>query len=570
MKYKFSNPVLLLIVIGTFLTSLTMLRSGSLYDFGVGFWGPNGHDAVWHLSVINQIKKQIPPLNPIFSGSELQNYHWGFDFLAAFLSNTFTLNVFDLYFRILPIIFGLLLGIFSFILVKKLTKNIFIAFWFVFLTYFSGSFGWIVTLLRSKSIGGESLFWSMQSASTLLNPPFALSLIVILGGLILWQKNRKNNKIITSIVIGIIFGLLSGIKIYAGILTGLSFSLFWFIKFLAKKATRFDLFLWVSIAVTSITILLGLNILSGSQSLLVFKPFWFVNSMIESVDKLYFPQLASLRFNLSYQLLSYKLPFFLALELFLLLIFTVGNLGTRIFGFYEIIKKIYTRNIKDIDIFILIFMFFAFLFPLLFVQKGTAWNTIQFFYYFLFFSNFYFAMFIAHTFQKKHLNYFIFGVFLVLFTIPTAYSTLKDYFGYPPPTTIPKNELEALNFLKNQKDGIVLAYPYDKYKKNGLSTPVPLYTYETTAYVSAITSKVTFLGDEMNLDITGFNWQKRLSETNEFFKTDNIFYQRGFLLNNNISYIYLVNDQKMPMPELDPQILKIFQNDCCRIYLVKK
>lgn len=568
-KSKTTIIITILILVGTLLTSLTMIRSGRIYDFGLGFWGPNGHDAVWHLSVINQIKKQIPPLNPSFSGSTLQNYHWGFDFLTAFLSQAFHLNDFDLYFRILPIIFGILLGLLSYILVKNITKNSNIAFWFVFLNYFAGSFGWLVTLFRNKNIGGESLFWSMQSASTFLNPPYALSLIILLTGLILWHKKRQQNKIFWSILIGIIFGLLSGIKIYAAILTGLSFSFLWLIKFINKKANKFDLFLWISIAATSILILFGLNILSFN-SLLIFQPFWFIHSMIESVDKLYLPQIASLRSNLSQQLFSYKLPFFIILELFFLFIFVIGNLGTRIFGFIEIIKKIYFQKTKNIDIFFFSFMFFAFLIPLFFVQKGTAWNTIQFFYYFIFFSNLYFAIFLNNIFQKKNIKYYALGIILIILTIPTTFSTLKDYFGYPPPSTIPKSELAALAFLKNQKDGIILTYPYDKYKKNNLNTPIPLYAYETTAYVSALTSKNTFLEDEMNLDITGFNWQERLKDINLFFKSDNLFYKRGFLINNNISYIYLVNDQNLPIPENDPQIIKIFENSNNRIYQVKR
>jgi hypothetical protein len=65
----------LIILIGTFIWSLTMIRSGINYNFGVGFWGPNGHDGIWHLSLINQLQHSIPPQNPVFSGTILTNYH---------------------------------------------------------------------------------------------------------------------------------------------------------------------------------------------------------------------------------------------------------------------------------------------------------------------------------------------------------------------------------------------------------------------------------------------------------------------------------------------------------------
>ena len=201
-----------------------MVRSGLKYDFGLGFWGPNGHDGIWHLSLINQLKQPIPPQNPVFSGTTLSQYHWGFDLLVPLLSTFTFLNPSILYFQILPFIFALLIGFLSYKLAYLITKNNRVSLFFVILNYFAGSFGWIYTLLVNRHFGGESLFWSMQSASTLLNPPFALSLILTLTGLILWQKYQtKSPKY--AVIIGLIFGFLSGIKVYAGILVGLGFSL---------------------------------------------------------------------------------------------------------------------------------------------------------------------------------------------------------------------------------------------------------------------------------------------------------------------------------------------------------
>ena len=44
--------------------------------------------------------------------------------------------------------------------------------------YFSSGFGFVVTAIRDGQFTGESMFWSQQSVSTLVNPPFALSLIL--------------------------------------------------------------------------------------------------------------------------------------------------------------------------------------------------------------------------------------------------------------------------------------------------------------------------------------------------------------------------------------------------------
>jgi hypothetical protein len=128
-------------------------------------------------------------------------------------------------------------------------------------------------------------------------------------------------------------------------------------------------------------------------------------------------------------------------------------------------------------------MTISFLIPMFFIQKGTSWNTIQFFYYFLFFSNLFFAQFLTSFLKNKNIIKIIILILFILIANIGTIATLKDYLGNPPPSALPQTEVEALNFLKNQPDGLVLTYPYDKYLKNNLTTPIPLYAYETTGYV---------------------------------------------------------------------------------------
>ncbi len=562
---KIQKFVLVLVILFSSLTlSLTMLRSGLNYDFGIGFWGPNGHDAIWHLSLINQLKSNIPPLNPIFSGTTLSNYHWGFNLVVALLSNLLKISPSILYFQILPPLFAILIGTLSFLLAYKITKNYYQSLFFVILNYFAGSFGWIYTLVTSGSLGGESQFWSMQSASTLLNPPYALSLVILLFGLILFLTQKLNTK--NSILLGFIFSLLTLSKIYAAIIFGFALATTIIISFLkTKKLSKYDLIIFSSFSFFFLIFSYYLGIFN-SESLVVFRPLWFPTTMIESIDKFYLPRLASYRFNLSQNITLIKLPVFLFIELLLLLIFIIGNSGIRIFGIKEIMVNPKFFNKKFLLISFM--LFFSLIFPLLFIQKGTAWNTIQFFYYFLFFLNFYTATFLA----KLLKNYKILTIILLFTAATTSYPTLKNYFGYPPPSAIPKNEVQALNFLSIQKPGITLTHPYNKFKKDELklSTPIPTYLYETTAYVSAFSGNQSFLEDEMNLDITGFDWQTRRSEALKFFSSTDSNVSRGFLLNNNISYIYLVDWQALSLSTLDLGLDLIYDNDGVRIYRVQR
>ena len=158
----------------------------------------------------------------------------------------------------------------------------------------------------------------------------------------------------------------------------------------------------------------------------------------------------------------------------------------------------------------------------------------------------------------------------MIFTLPTTYSTAKGYFGKTPATYIPKFELEALKFLKNQPDGVVLVYPYNKYDKDGLKTPLPLRFYETTAYVSAYSGNEVYLEDEMNNEITEYDWQKRKKLAIEFFESKDPITARGFLLNNNIDYIYLVGDQSYSLADDQLGLEVIFVNQQAKIVKVKK
>ncbi|NCU31447.1 MAG: hypothetical protein EOM23_00605 [Candidatus Moranbacteria bacterium] len=244
-------------------------------------------------------------------------------------------------------------------------------------------------------------------------------------------------------------------------------------------------------------------------------------------------------------------------------LFYVGNFAWRILGFLSIRKNKYQLKIP-----LLLTLLLSSLFPLFFIQKGTSWNTIQFLYYSLFIGNIFLTVFLIKS-SSKLIKYLIFPL-IIITSLIAAYENLQRYLSNPAPASVSKQEVEGLNFLKSQPRGIVLTYPYDKYLKKGLSTPVPIYAYETTAYVSAFSKQITFLEDEMNLDITGFDWQSRRDEEEKFFVSSDEFFARGFLVNNQIDYIYLVNNQNFTLTESQLQIEKIFDNGQVRIYKVQR
>ena len=560
MKLNFKE--ISLILIGTLIWSLTMVKSGLVYPYGMGFWGPNGHDGVWHIALAESLSRGSYGM-PVFSGETLQNYHVGFDLILAFLNRLTTIPIVNLYFQIIPPVLAVLIGILTYKFVFLWRKSRGEAFWATFFVYFGGSFSWVVTLIRDGRIGGESMFWAQQSVSTLINPPFALSLVLLLSGLIFLLK-KKN--LLLSILC---FGVLIQIKAYAGILA---------LGALAIAASynlwkRKD---WSLLKVFSgsliVSVLLFLPFNKNSGSLVVFKPFWFLETMMGLTDRLGWLRFGSAMTNYRLgNIWAKAVPAYLVA----FAIFWVGNMGTRIIK--EILVWRWIKNPKKIgfvEVFFISLIVIGGLMPMFFLQAGTPWNTIQFFYYSLFFSGILAGVALGEILSKAKtvLTRSVLIVGTILLTVPTTLGTLAHYLPARPPAKISNEELEALSFLVKEPQGVILTYPFDRFKAKEAEAnpPRPLYLYESTAYVSAFAKKPIFLEDEVNLDITGYSWGERKLKVEKFLKSFEAGEARVFLKENNISYIYWIKGQRALLREGQLGISKIFENSEVDIYKVER
>jgi len=545
--------LILSLLLATIFLALPQIRNGLNYQYGQGFWGPSGHDMIWHIALSHQASNPLQIQHPTYSGSLIQNYHPFYNLLVNWTSKITFISIPSLSFQVLPIIFSFLLVYLSFLLGNKLfgfNGGLLL----IFLNTFSSSFGWIISLLRNQYFYGESIFWSMQSASTQTNPPYALSLIFILVGLLILLKN--NLKRLDYIILFVISLLLPITKAYTAFV--------WFplyiIILIINKSNLKKYLIFIVTAILSYLLFSYYN--SGSSSLFELNPFWFIHTLIDSPDRLFLPRLSGLRFNIA----NIFDPRYLAIEIFTLCLFIAGNFSWRLIGFLKP-KKQYQKIYYSLVPVIL----FLFLIPLLFTQKGNTWNSIQFLYYSLFLSNILLTAFLV--FNLKKIKYQILLTIIIITSFIANVGTYQTYFGNPAPTSVYPPEIEALKFLSKQSKGIILTYPYNPYfKKSFNQTPIPLYVYETTAYVSAYTGFPVFLADEMNLQISGYDYQTRLDQVNKFYKQDSEFENRGLLVNNQIDYIYLVDKQidNTQLDTLKMSLTKIFDNGYVNIYQVNR
>ena len=565
---KLSYPQLitiLVILLGIVFQSLAAFKSGRVYDFGIGYWGPLGHDGVWHQALVEQLVKKVPPDNPGLSGTSLTNYHYFYDLLVAETVRLTDITSADLIFRFYPILFSTLVGAGTYLLTKLLFRGWRVGVFSLFLVYFGGSFGFIVEWLRGRTLGGESAFWANQPVSMNLNPPFAISLVLVIAAVLAFYVFGQKRNFWSGFVLAVISGVLIGFKVYAGLIVLFSLGTVSVIKIIFNKDYSY---LKVFTASLSVSLLVFLPSNTKSAGLIVFSPFWLVHSMVDFADRVGWVRLSQAR---QAYFSGGNWPKFILAEVLAFGIFVAGNMGTRIvglFGFPGLVKKKFWKD--GTMVFILLMSLASFLPAILFIQKGNSWNTIQFIYYFLYFGALLggLGLTVLVKVLPRFLGILIVG--LILFITPvSSFSTFRSGF-YGAPSRLTLGEAGALAFLKTQPEGFVLTHPFNKELRSSYSSPYPLPVYETSAYVSAFSQKETYIEDQFQQEIFQNDYQTRLNDSSKFFYNKDFVWSRNFLLDNKISYIYLPKLYGIGLDEKALRLDKIFSNKEADIYKVRQ
>ena len=116
------NIGLIVIILGSFTWLLTIFKSGLRYGYGLGFWGANGHDGIWHIALSSNLSN-LNFENPVFAGEKIKNYHIGFDLILGLISKITQIPLVNLYFQVLPVILSLAIGILTYQFVENWTKS---------------------------------------------------------------------------------------------------------------------------------------------------------------------------------------------------------------------------------------------------------------------------------------------------------------------------------------------------------------------------------------------------------------------------------------------------------------
>lgn len=561
---KKNKLLLLVIIIAFFYHFLISFPSGSYYCFknqcGIYFWGAHEHDGIWHLAIAETAFKTWPPQHPTFAGEKLVGYNYFLDLIIFLLSKTGIPSIIW-YFKILPLVWIILMIFLIIKISQKLKEDYFYQVFLLFFIFFGSSFGYFFTLYHKKTLIGSSSSLAMQAGLTLVNLHFAYSLIFLILLLMVLFKKQKTLKEI--LLIGFLNFLILSLKFYGGVIS--LFISFFYLFFENFKKFSLNQFLMVMrnfliiISFSLISIIIFYQPFSNNQkSGLILSPFSIAHAIIEEKDLFYLPKLVNARYYLySINPLS---PRLLAIELFTAFLFLFFNLGTRFLGLVDFLIRGIKKKVNLFEITLFLGTIFSFSLSLLFIQKGIWWNTIQFSYYGLFLANFFIADFLSKILKKKK-NFFVWlGIFLIMvLTLPENYDIIRGFIKKSKASYIPKEELEALSFLKQQAPGVIFA----SFVKNNQIKKGPriLAFSQDTAYVAAFSGKQTYFNDLHVLEITGIDYKEREKQIKE---------KINWL--KNVNYLYLLKNTKES--EAIIKLLKssfsqkIFENKIIKIFKI--
>ncbi len=566
--------ILAVFVIGILGQLAVISPSGVFQNGNLVFWSAHGHDGVWHIALMEEFKKGYPFQDPSFAGEKLVNYHFFSDIAPAMVSKYLPISDLDLYFRIFPLIYSIFLGASAFYLTRKITNSFSASLWATVFTYFAGSFGFIVTYLKNKTIGGESIFWATQPQSSSGNPPQIVSNFLLLTSLyfLITYLQKKKSKLMFAICV-LLIGTVSAFKIYAGVvlLGALGIAGLWQLI----RDHNFGLLL-ITFFSGILAALLYFPNSSGSTSFLIFQPWWYIRTMVVEPSRLNLIdwELRRQTYISVGRITSYLRV--IQLEGTAFLIFFFGNLGMRFLGLWDMVKMSKNSLKNYFNLMFVLIIVISLILPLLFLQKGVASNTSQFLQYFVLLFGILAGITTAKILSKvKTPIRIIVTALMILMTIPTQAGLLYEFYGplnHPrsPFAQITKEELIALKFIKeNTADSdVIITPPYNQYLNLGGSTP-NIWDWFDTSYIAALSARRTYMDDYEQADIMGYDYKPRLEIKKIIFESDNSTEVKAALAKTNANLIYFPIAEKPKVNLNEIGLSMVFENQSVQIWDTK-
>jgi len=434
---------LFIVVLGSLSFLYVMYFSGFITNVGIQFIGVNGQDGIRHIAYIKSQVNIFPPQHPGMAGVDLKGFHYFYDFLLAKFSQFYLFSVEDLYFRFFPLLISVLYGFSFYFLSRKLTSSLNASRLILFFAYFAQSFSVILFLLNNKIDLSYSPI--VHPIGLIINPFIVLAIGMLITGLALLPEIKKSFKY--AIIVGIIFGVLSQIKVYAGIIAIgaiIIYSLYILLRFRKKYFFNYIVLLVTTALITAVTFLPN-NFRQGG---LVFYPLEFYRHYISSHG------FESLNWDIRRVIFEQhnNYPRLIILYLEAIAIFWIYNLGISSITLLKI-KSLFKKKfwLNDFNFIISLSIVIPILIASFFLQSVSAFDTVQFLWITIPLFGIPAGIVLAKLIKKnKRMGYVI--IFLIIvFSLPGNVDFLLKY---SPVNIQPVADKKQLNFFNNVNKAI--------------------------------------------------------------------------------------------------------------------
>lgn len=425
----------------------------------IGLW--HLHDSLWHLSLVSTAFKEYPFIHPEFAGANLAGYNYLLDLIIYGIS-LLGISPLLIFFQILPIFTALLFIYLVFKYAKFMSMNHIQSNAFAFFMYFGSSFSYLATLYTGNtlfyaSMRGFPVVTSIQPAMMFLNIQFALSLCTILISMMLLNSKFSY---LRALYLGILTFIAAGLKFYAGAMLISYIFLVEILKYIQFKNFKHIL---VIIMTSSFGLILAYLIfyrVPGSTSIpFAFSPLSLVHLMIEDPLLFYNHSLTLARYFLYENATGFS-PRLWGIEILSITLFLMVNFGTRLFGLTHAVYNFVRRKLDRNELVLLVLVVLSAVIPILFVQDGGWYNTMQFLYYGVFFASFLTYKPFAYLFESRRKLFIILAIIWIALTIPNHFDQLR-YFSEKQ-NVFTDSELSSFNYLKKLPKGVVYQSGRDK------------------------------------------------------------------------------------------------------------
>ncbi|HUD20185.1 MAG TPA: hypothetical protein VMR81_07115 [Patescibacteria group bacterium] len=494
-----------LLLIFAFVFSLSVVTSGWIVPNGLLLRSVNGQDGIWNIALARELKENFPPQHPSIAGAPLKGYHIFYNLWIGEIARIVPISILNLHYHFAAILMSLLFVYGIYALAEALCRKKSLALWGTFFAIFGGSFSFILPYIYHRPLSFDDSFGITQPISLLLSPSVTLSIVVLIWTYLLLCEFIHRKSWLIGLLIVLLSGVSVGIKVYAGVIVMGTLSFICLYDGVFKKQWVMLLILILS-GIVSALVFFPLN---ASYGFLIFEFLWPPNRVMQGT-------LNFTNWELKRQTLLAigSVKGVLKLEFEAVVFFLLGNIGTRIIGFFGFIP--FPKKFNTLTWAILLTLCISFIMPMLFIQPIGAYNMIQFFWYFMVFIGILCGIGIGRIVEKLSKTVAVIAaVIIILGTLPSAIWKLNFIMN---DDRIPVSKAHLVFYTELASIGsysdVVLELP--KMQKYSAAEFTSWAKYISLPYVPAFAGKRIFLGGEVVQFRYDELWKNRLPIAESF------------------------------------------------------